>query len=131
VQKAPEFMFRGLFERFAGLLKIRLIVLKSVGHWIGDIHQLLHVSFEDDRCNNIRVNGRCAGNLHATWDELEDMRIDSRRTTTPKNSCHEAPAPIAPGAQPATDRQPRKTARAVTTRGAGPRSRRSAFGLMR
>jgi S1/P1 Nuclease len=47
-----------------------------VGHWIGDIHQPLHVSFEDYRCNNIRVNGRCAGSLHATWDEVEDMLIE-------------------------------------------------------
>ena len=47
----------------------RLIALKSLGHWVGDIHQPLHVSFEDDRGgNNIRVNGQCSGNLHATWD---------------------------------------------------------------
>lgn len=47
----------------------RLIALKSLGHWVGDIHQPLHVSFGDDRGgNNIRVNGQCAGNLHATWD---------------------------------------------------------------
>jgi hypothetical protein len=47
----------------------RLIALKSLGHWVGDIHQPLHVSFVDDRGgNNIRVNGQCAGNLHATWD---------------------------------------------------------------
>jgi hypothetical protein len=47
----------------------RLIALKSLGHWVGDIHQPLQVSFEDDRGgNNIRVNGQCSGNLHATWD---------------------------------------------------------------
>lgn len=47
----------------------RLIALKFLGHWVGDIHQPLHVSFEDDRGgNNIRVNGKCSGNLHATWD---------------------------------------------------------------
>ena len=47
----------------------RLIALKSLGHWVGDIHQPLHVSFVDDRGgNNIRVNGQCTGNLHATWD---------------------------------------------------------------
>ena len=39
-------------------------------HWVGDIHQPLHVSFEDDRGgNNIQVNGQCSGNLHATWDK--------------------------------------------------------------
>jgi hypothetical protein len=47
----------------------RLIALKSLGHWVGDIHQPLHVSFEEDRGgNNIKVNGQCSGNLHATWD---------------------------------------------------------------
>jgi S1/P1 Nuclease len=47
----------------------RLIALKSLGHWVGDIHQPLHVSFADDRGgNNIRVSGQCSGNLHATWD---------------------------------------------------------------
>jgi S1/P1 Nuclease len=47
----------------------RLIALKFLGHWVGDIHQPLHVSFEDDRGgNNILVNGECSGNLHATWD---------------------------------------------------------------
>jgi nuclease S1 len=47
----------------------RLIALKSLGHWIGDIHQPLHVSFEDDRGgNNIHVTGQCSGNLHGTWD---------------------------------------------------------------
>ncbi|MDA9420993.1 S1/P1 nuclease [Bradyrhizobium sp. CCBAU 53380] len=47
----------------------RLIALKSLGHWVGDIHQPLHVSFEDDRGgNDIRVNGECSGNLHGTWD---------------------------------------------------------------
>lgn len=27
----------------------RLFALKSLGHWVGDIHQPLHVSFEEDR----------------------------------------------------------------------------------
>jgi len=47
----------------------RLVALKFLGHWVGDIHQPLHVSFLDDRGgNNIRVSGQCSGNLHATWD---------------------------------------------------------------
>jgi nuclease S1 len=46
-----------------------LIALKSLGHWVGDIHQPLGVSFGDDRGgNNVRVNRQCSGNLHATWD---------------------------------------------------------------
>lgn len=46
----------------------RLLALESLGHWVGDIHQPLHVSFLDDRGgNSIRISG-CAGNLHAVWD---------------------------------------------------------------
>jgi S1/P1 Nuclease len=47
----------------------RLIALKFLGHWVGDIHQPLHVSFEDDRGGNqITVHGECSRNLHSTWD---------------------------------------------------------------
>lgn len=47
----------------------RLLALKFLGHWVGDIHQPLHVSFEDDRGgNNITVSGLCSGKLHSTWD---------------------------------------------------------------
>ena len=43
--------------------------LKFLGHWVGDIHQPLHVSFEDDRGgNNIKVSGLCSNNLHSAWD---------------------------------------------------------------
>lgn len=48
----------------------RAHALKSLGHWVGDIHQPLHVSYEDDRGGNkIRNCGVCAsGDLHAVWD---------------------------------------------------------------
>jgi len=47
----------------------KLVALKSLGHWIGDIHQPLHVSFLDDKGGNtIRTSGQCSGNLHAVWD---------------------------------------------------------------
>jgi len=47
----------------------RLVALKSLGHWVGDIHQPLHVSFLDDKGGNtIKTNGQCVGNLHAVWD---------------------------------------------------------------
>ena len=51
----------------------RLTALKFLGHWVGDIHQPLHVSFQDDRGgNNIAVEGACgsgtSANLHTTWD---------------------------------------------------------------
>jgi hypothetical protein len=43
--------------------------LKFLGHWVGDVHQPLHVSFQDDRGGNeIRVSGECTSNLHSAWD---------------------------------------------------------------
>jgi hypothetical protein len=36
---------------------------------VGDIHQPLHVSFEDDRGgNSVLVTGLCDANLHSAWD---------------------------------------------------------------
>jgi hypothetical protein len=47
----------------------KLASLKFLGHWVGDIHQPLHVSFEGDRGgNNILVTGECGYNLHSAWD---------------------------------------------------------------
>jgi hypothetical protein len=47
----------------------KLAALKYLGHWVGDIHQPLHVSFRDDRGgSDIRVSGVCGPNLHAVWD---------------------------------------------------------------
>jgi hypothetical protein len=48
----------------------RLEALKYLGHWVGDVHQPLHVSFEDDRGGNeVGVSGGlCRGDLHAVWD---------------------------------------------------------------
>jgi hypothetical protein len=47
----------------------KLDALKFLGHWVGDLHQPLHVSFEDDRGgNNVPVSGECSTNMHSTWD---------------------------------------------------------------
>jgi S1/P1 Nuclease len=48
----------------------KLASLKFLGHWVGDVHQPLHVSFEDDRGgNSVLVTGECGGsNLHSAWD---------------------------------------------------------------
>jgi S1/P1 Nuclease len=47
----------------------KLASLKYLGHWVGDVHQPLHVSFRDDRGgNNIHVTGGCGTNLHSAWD---------------------------------------------------------------
>ena len=47
----------------------RLDALKFLAHWVGDIHQPLHIGFLDDRGgNDIIVGGRCSGSLHSVWD---------------------------------------------------------------
>lgn len=47
----------------------KLAALKFLGHWVGDIHQPLHVSFEDDRGGNkINERGPCRNSLHSVWD---------------------------------------------------------------
>jgi hypothetical protein len=49
----------------------RAEALIGVGHWLGDIHQPLHVSFKDDiGGGNINTDGACgkSTNLHSVWD---------------------------------------------------------------
>jgi hypothetical protein len=47
----------------------RLVALKFLGHWVGDVHQPLHVSFKDDRGGNaILDKGPCGDDLHDVWD---------------------------------------------------------------
>lgn len=47
----------------------KLLALKFLGHWVGDVHQPLHVSFKDDTGgNDISVSGECSGKFHSTWD---------------------------------------------------------------
>jgi hypothetical protein len=53
----------------------KLASLKFLGHWVGDIHQPLHVSFEDDRGgNSVLVSGLCGPNLHSAWDTCLVLR---------------------------------------------------------
>jgi hypothetical protein len=59
----------------------RVIALMAIGHWVGDLHQPLHISYADDvGGNNIRLSfsGKCGvsasgnayrpDNLHSVWD---------------------------------------------------------------
>lgn len=64
----------------------RADALLALGHWVGDIHQPLHVSYADDRGGNrIRKSGRCAAdNLHAVWDNcLVEDRVFKARPVSP------------------------------------------------
>jgi hypothetical protein len=63
----------------------KLASLKFLGHWVGDVHQPLHVSFADDRGgNDIAIEGHlCRGNLNAVWDVcifVENFGNDLRQT---------------------------------------------------
>lgn len=61
----------------------KLAALKFLGHWLGDIHQPLHVSFADDRGgNDIEVQGvtGCSSGganpkLHSVWDTCIPSRL--------------------------------------------------------
>jgi hypothetical protein len=54
---------------FASVPGERLQLLKTLGHWVGDIHQPFHVSFADDRGGNlVAIAGPCRHGLHAVWD---------------------------------------------------------------
>ncbi len=48
--------------------------IKLLGHWVGDVHQPLHVSFQDDRGSNSNVVEASVEmdypNLHSVWDYL-------------------------------------------------------------
>jgi len=47
----------------------RAFYLKLLVHFIGDLHQPMHVSFRDDRIGiDIKVKGPCKKNLHTAWD---------------------------------------------------------------
>jgi hypothetical protein len=47
----------------------RAEALAYLGHWIGDIHQPLHLAFQDDKGgNDVRQSGSCLGSLHLVWD---------------------------------------------------------------
>ncbi len=46
----------------------KLLALKLLGHWVGDIHQPLHVSFQDDKGGNSNNVNIPDVNLHGVWD---------------------------------------------------------------
>lgn len=52
---------------------MKAMAILYIGHWFGDLHQPLHISFADDRGgNSIKAPGQCSGtyeaSLHSVWD---------------------------------------------------------------
>jgi hypothetical protein len=83
----------------------QLRLLKSIGHWVGDIHQPLHISFEDDKgANKIDVDAPCDSNLHSVWDSCilemkigqhaREIAIDLRGEITPQKRAEWVPGDI-------------------------------------
>ena len=63
--------------------------LKYLGHWMGDIHQPLHVSFKDDRGGNevlLKKGIGCRKKLHSVWDQcisedlMQSMGFNPKKT---------------------------------------------------
>lgn len=48
----------------------KLVALMYLGHWVGDLHQPLHVSYADDKGGNDvkEQGGPCRSSLHSVWD---------------------------------------------------------------
>jgi hypothetical protein len=63
--------------------------IKLLGHWVGDIHQPMHVSFQDDRGANSNVVNASVDmkypSLHSVWDYLiisEKLGDDDQKIAT-------------------------------------------------
>ena len=59
----------------------RARALKFLAHFIGDVHQPLHVGRGSDRGGNsidVRIGGR-SSNLHKVWDAQSLLRMDGRK----------------------------------------------------
>ncbi|HEX8624169.1 MAG TPA: S1/P1 nuclease [Allosphingosinicella sp.] len=60
------------------------IAILYIGHWFGDLHQPLHVSFADDRGgNSIKAPGPCSGSFEASLHSVWDTCVIERRIFSP------------------------------------------------
>ena len=98
----------GILKDSAASNEDRVFALMAVGHWIGDIHQPLHISFADDRGGNsieAKLKGKCGTskyrveNLHGVWDnclleaglfEKVRKRKDFKKTWGPRTITYRA-----------------------------------------
>lgn len=55
-----------------------------IGHWFGDLHQPLHISFADDRGgNSVKAPGLCSGSYEASIHSVWDTCVVERRIFSP------------------------------------------------
>lgn len=98
---AGECVLTGIKEDFAVLSSTtasqseKLASLKLLGHWVGDIHQPLHVSFKDDKGgNDVLVSGECKYNLHSVWDTCLVVEAVGPDVLVAANNLIEAITPV-------------------------------------
>ena len=62
----------------------KAIAILYIGHWYGDLHQPLHISFADDRGgNSISAPGPCSGSFAASLHSVWDTCVVERRIFAP------------------------------------------------
>jgi len=62
----------------------KAIAILYIGHWFGDLHQPLHISFADDRGgNSIKAPGPCSGQFEASLHSVWDTCVVERRIFSP------------------------------------------------
>ena len=57
-----------------------MIALKFLGHWIGDLHQPLHVSYADDKGGNhvtLKKSIGCSKKLHGWGQNFRPVHDDT------------------------------------------------------
>jgi hypothetical protein len=60
------------------------LAILYIGHWFGDLHQPLHVSFADDRGgNSIQADGPCSGSFQASLHSVWETCVIERRIFAP------------------------------------------------
>jgi len=68
--------------------RFKLKALKYFSHWVGDIHQPFHVSYQDDRGGNqvyLTKDSACKKNLHAVWDRCILNHVFSQFKLSPRS----------------------------------------------
>lgn len=62
----------------------KALAILYIGHWYGDLHQPLHISFADDRGgNSVKAPGPCSGNYEASLHSVWDTCVVERRIFSP------------------------------------------------
>jgi hypothetical protein len=62
----------------------KAVAILYIGHWYGDLHQPLHISFADDRGgNSIGAPGPCSGSFAASLHSVWDTCVVERRIFAP------------------------------------------------